>query len=340
MAVADASLAGRFGALEWAARAAAWAGIVFLVVAVPVLLPLRANDFSLAVIYAIVGLSLNVLIGHAGQISLGHQGFFGVGAFMSAYTVTVWEQTFWAGLVVGAISGAVASLLMGMAALRVRGLYLALVTLVYGRMAEESLFTLKPFGEGAGLPAPRPAGFESGLSYYFLCLAVLLVVWYVDWRFTRSKAGRAVAAVRENEQVAASYGIPVAQYKLLAFVLSGIFVGLAGSLVAHQVTQVSPQTFDFRLALFFVILTVVGGLRSRPGIVLWAAVLTIVPTLFQGGSAPFVTEALSSALLVVVLVFKPGGIGQLISPVTSWLAGGPFRGRDEEWVEEGVRGRP
>ena len=345
MAVADVAVdAGRPSAVAagWIGRLAVWAGLGLVVLALPLQLDqFHSARWSLAVIYAITALSLNVLIGHAGQISLGHQGFLGVGAFMSAYTVSAWSQSFWAGLAVGALSGALASLLMGVAALRVTGLYLALVTLVYGRMAESSLFNLKIFGAGAGVEAPRPGGFETQRAYYFLCLAVLLVVWYLDWRFTRSKAGRAVAAVRENEQVAASYAVPVARYKLLAFVLSGVFVGAAGALLAHQVTRVSPNTFDFSLALFFVIVTVVGGLRSRPGIVLFTVVMTLLPQYLSSGNAPFVTRAFSSALLVVVLVFYPGGIGQLIRPLTRWLAGGPFsRGDDEDFVEEGVRGRP
>jgi branched-chain amino acid transport system permease protein len=326
----------------WIARGIAWLAIGFVLVVLPLqLAEYHSARWSLAVIYAIVALSLNVLIGHAGQLSLGHQGFFGVGAMVSAYVVAVHGQEFWIGLLVAALSGAAASALMGVVALRVRGLYLALVTLVYGRMAEASIFTLPVFGSGAGVEAPRPQGFEGQRSWYYLCLAALILVWYLDWRFTTSKAGRAVAAVRSNEQVAASYAVPVARYKLLAFVLSGVMVGIAGSLFAHLNRRVDPQTFDFSLALFFVIVTVVGGLRSRPGVVLFAVALTLLPEYMSSGSAPFVSQALSALLLVAVLVFAPGGVGQLIRPVTRWLAGGPFeRNQRERFVEEGVRGRP
>jgi branched-chain amino acid transport system permease protein len=329
---------------EWAARGAAWAVIGFMVFGLPLVLDeFWSVRLSLAVTYAITALSLNVLIGYAGQISLGHQGFFGVGAFMSGYVMSVHDQTFWAGLVAGMLSGAVASLLMGVVALRVRGLYLALVTLVYGRMAEASLFTLPLFGRGAGVEAPRPDGFEGERAYYYLCFAALLVVLYVNWRFTRSRAGRAVAAIRENEQVAASYAVPVARYKLLAFVVAGIFVGLAGGLFGHLNRQVSPQTFDFSLALFFIIVTVVGGLRSPAGIVVWTAAFTLIPEWLRdefGNDAPFISRAVGAGLLVVVLVFYSGGVGQLIRPVTRWLSGGPFARGEEEYVEEGVRGRP
>ena len=329
----------------WIARGAVWVALAFVVLVLPLQLEnFHAQRWSLAVIYAMAALSLNVLIGYAGQISLGHQGFLGVGAFVSAYMVSAHGQTFWAGVVVAAAVTALASLLMGLVALRVRGLYLALVTLVFGRMAQETLFNLKIFGKGAGVEAPRPDAFASDHAFYFLCLIGLALVLYADWRFTKSKAGRAVTAVRENEQVAASYAIPVAQYKLLAFVLSGVFVGLAGALYAHRITRIEPQSLDFSLALFLIIVTVVGGLRSRPGVVIWTVGFTLLPEYLAdtfGSNAPFISQAVGAALLVVILVFYPGGIGQLIRPFTRWMGGGPFK-RDEDggFVEEGVRGRP
>ncbi len=329
----------------WAARGLAWAGLAFVVVVLPLLLPqFHAFRWSEAVILAIAALSLNVLIGHAGQISLGHQGFFGVGAFFAAYTVTVGGQSFWVALVSGALTGAVASLLMGVVALRIKGLYLALVTLAYGRLAQETLFNLPMFGRGAGVEAPRPDILQTNRAFYLFCLLMLGVVLYLDWRFTRSKAGRAVSAARENEQVASSYGIPVARYKLLAFVLSGVFVGLAGTLYAFWNQRVASQDLDFELALFLVIATVVGGVRSRIGVVVFTTLFHLIPDYLSdtfGTSAPFLSLAAGAFLLVAILVYAPGGVGQIIRPITRWMGGGPFaRGDDEGFVEEGVRGRP
>jgi branched-chain amino acid transport system permease protein len=347
MAVADASVGGeRFPvAAGWLARGAVWAGLAALVLLLPLSLEqFHAQRWSLAVVYAIAALSLNVLIGYAGQISLGHQGFLGVGAFTSAYVVTTHGQTVWVGILAGALTGALTSALMGVVALRVRGLYLALVTLAYGRMAQESLFNLSIFGAGAGVEAPRPDGFTSDRAFYYLCLMALALVLYIDWRFATSKAGRAVNAVRENEQVAASYGVPVARYKLLAFVVSGAFVGLAGALYAHRNGRIDAQNLEFQLALFLILVTVVGGLRSRTGVVVWTAVFTLIPEYLRdtfGNDAPFLSQAVGAALLVVILVFFPGGIGQLIRPFTRWLSGGPFaRDRETVFVQEGQRGRP
>lgn len=346
------------GLVAWLPRMAAWAFIGYLALLLPLRLQQFHSDrFALAVIYAIVALSLNVLIGYAGQISLGHQGFFGVGAFTSAWIVTSQGQSFWIGLVAAAIGGAITSALMGVVALRVKGLYLALVTLAYGRLAQESLFLLPAFGGGAGIEAPRPAGFTTDRSYYYLCLVVLVVVLYTDWRFVKSKAGRAVNALRENEQVASSYAVNIRTYKLLAFVLAGIYVGLAGALFAHRNQRVVAADFEFQLALLFVIMTVVGGIRDRVGVVIggvffalfsdyladflakeWVA--DVLPH-FVNQNRDQLGSVVGAVLLVITLIQYPGGIGQQLRPVRSWLTGGPFSaGHSEGFVEEGVRGRP
>jgi branched-chain amino acid transport system permease protein len=330
--------------VRWAPRLVVWAAIAALVLIYPLsLADFHSQRFSLAVVFAIGALSLNVLIGYAGQISLGHQGFLGVGAFVSAYTVTSLQQSFWVGIAAGALSGALASLLMGMVALRVRGLYLALVTLAYGRMAQETIFNLRIFGRGSGVEAPRPEMLAGDRAFYYFTLVALAVVLFINWRFVRSKAGRAVNAIRENEQVASSYGIPVARYKLLAFVVSGAFIGLAGALYAFRNGRIDSQGLGFPLALLLVILTVVGGLRSPAGIVVFAAFFELAPTYVGdefGLQWSFWFLALGGALLVITLVSYPGGVGQQIKPLTSWLTGGSLRVHHDEFVQEGVSGRP
>lgn len=329
---------------RWAPRLVVWGLIAALVLLYPLALAdFHSQRFSLAVVFAIGALSLNVLIGYAGQISLGHQGFLGVGAFFSAYVVTSLQQSFFVGLAAGALSGAVASLLMGMVALRVRGLYLALVTLAYGRMAQETIFNLRIFGSGSGVEAARPEFLASDRAFYYFTLAALVVVLFVNWRFVRSKAGRAVNAIRENEQVASSYGIPVARYKLMAFVVSGAFIGLAGALYAFRNGRIDSQGLGFPLALLLVILTVVGGLRSPGGILVFAAFFDLAPLYIGdrfGLQWSFWFLALGGILLVLTLVLYPGGVGQQIKPLSSWLTGGSIRVHHDEHVQEGVSGRP
>jgi branched-chain amino acid transport system permease protein len=352
----------RPGRSGWIGRGAVWAFLAWLVLGLPVnwFSPFHVgvtdiDILSLAAIYAIGGLSLNVLLGYAGQISLGHQAFVGLGAFTSAYIVTNLQLSFFLAVAVAAAFGAVQATLLGAISLRLTGLYFALVTLAYGTFAEETLFGIAAItgGEG-GKPAPRPPGFEDGYSYYYLCLGFLALVLWLDWRLTRSKAGRALAALRENPRVASSYGINVKAYILVAFAVSGIFAGIAGSLMAHHDEVIVGSSFDFRLALLFILMTVVGGLRSRVGVVIGSAFFALLEEKllvkmlenvvgfllapFGGGGGSltgffentlglpldFVGLIVGPVLLLLTITMYPGGIGQQVAPIRLWLTGHPF----------------
>ncbi|MGH3370928.1 MAG: branched-chain amino acid ABC transporter permease [Nocardioidaceae bacterium] len=336
----------RPGTGGWFARGLVWLFLAWVVLAFPV------NRFSpyevgvadidvasLAVIYAIGGLSLNVLLGYAGQISLGHQAFVGLGAFASAYVVTNLQLSFWLAVAVAAAFGAVQATLLGAISLRLSGLYFALVTLAYGTFAEETLFGIAAItgGEG-GKPAPRPLGFEDGYSYYYLCLGFLALVLWIDWRLTRTKGGRALNALRENPRVASSYGINVKAYILLAFAVSGIFAGVAGSLMAHHDEVIVGSSFDFELALLFVLMTVVGGLRDRVGVVIGSVFFAMLGEgrlvsllhlegFFEGWlglPVDFVALVVGPILLLLTITMYPGGIGQQVAPIRVWLTGHRF----------------
>ena len=193
------------------ARGVLWLGVAYLVLLFPLDRP--AGDlvtYTTAVCYGIVALSLNVLLGYVGQISLGHQAFVGVGAFASAYMVTVQGQSFWVGVLAAAAIGGGQALVLGGVSLRIRGLYFALVTLAYGLVAEQNIFQIQELtGGGAGQPAPKPELFDTDWRYYYLCLAFLALVLLVDWRMMRTKAGRSLLALRENPRVASTFGINV-----------------------------------------------------------------------------------------------------------------------------------
>ncbi|MFI7680340.1 branched-chain amino acid ABC transporter permease [Actinophytocola sp. NPDC049390] len=345
-ATVDSPVRFRPGAVGVLARGVGWAVLVWLVLAVPgnIASPfeLGAADvsaLSLAAIYGIVGLSLNVLIGYAGQISFGHQAFVGLGAFTSAYVVTDLHIEFWLALPIAAALSGLQAAVLGAISLRLTGLYFALVTLAYGLFAEETLFGIAGFtgGEG-GKDAPRPMGFDDDHRYYYLCLGFLAVVLWLDWRLTRSKGGRALQALRENPRVAASFGIDVKAYILLAFATSGVFAGVAGSLFAHNAGLVVPSKFGFELALVFVLMTVVGGLRSRSGVVIGSAFFALMGTgkLVEflnlegfvegtiGLPKDFVGLVVGPVLLLLTITLFPGGIGQQIAPVREWLLGRRF----------------
>ena len=249
-------------------RGVLMAALLGLVLAAPLLMPdAQVNIVSRVACFAIVALSLNVLLGYTGQVSLGHSAFLGVGAFSAGYAITELELPWIMAQLVAIGIGVLAALVLGIVALRVKGLYLALVTLAYGLFAERVLFGIGPITQGgAGMPAARPEAIGlNDVAYAYICIAALVLVWILDWRLTSSKAGRAIQAIRDSEKVAASWGINVTGYKLLAFVISGALAGLAGGLFASIEQIVSNLTFTFTLSLTFLLMVVIGGVGSRLG---------------------------------------------------------------------------
>ena len=341
------------------ARAVVWAAIAWFVLIFPLgRESFEVREFARAGAYAIVGLSLNVLLGYVGQISLGHQAFVGIGAFTSAYIVTEQNLSFWVGVAAAVAVGGAQALALGGVSLRITGLYFALVTLSYGLVAKDNIFEIQEFtGGGLGQLAPRPDRFESNYRYYYLCLGFLALVLWIDWRMMRTKSGRALLALRENPRVASTFGVNVRAFTMFAFVMSGAVAGLGGALLAHNTGRASPNDWNFNLALLFVIMTVVGGLRSRAGIVIGAAFFALLGYLLERlpaftlgiGSvhfigvndegtikvlgapeltsefAPFVIGPL---LLLLTLALYPGGIGQQIRPIVQWLCGRRFDPKD------------
>jgi branched-chain amino acid transport system permease protein len=342
-----------FGPIRWVPRILVMLGIAYLVlIRMPgdeAFAPFAAD----ACIYAIVGLSLNILIGYTGQLSLGHNGFFGIGAFSAAYALTVQHIPFAATFAVAAVTGALFALLMGVVALRITGLYLALITLVFGLTLEESLFEVEWLtNAGAGQAADRPEFLFSDQNFFYFCLAFLAVALYIDYRLLKSKAGRALLALKENERVAEAFGINVTAFKLLAFVLSGTLAGVAGALLAYRIGIVTASGLGFNLALTFVLMTVVGGLGSRVGVVLGATLFATLSYLLDqtwlhsvqqfvfrsDNLEQFAPQFIGALGLLLTIVLNPGGIAQQVRPITNWLAGKPFSLHDDHDGPAAVEG--
>jgi branched-chain amino acid transport system permease protein len=246
---------------------------------------------------------------------------------------------FWVGLTVAGLTGTVMAVLLGLVALRIRGLYLALITLAFGLMAETTIFNWRAFtGGGAGAAAPRPAAFQSNEAYTYVCLAILALFLFVDWRLVKTRAGRAITAFRNDERVAATLGVNVTLYKLLSFGVAGFLAGVAGGLFGHWNQAVQALDFELRTALVWVLMAVVGGLGSRAGVVIGSAFFAVFPLYLSavaGGATinlPGVGEVLiqtlspffGAFLLLITITLYPGGIGQQILPFRRWLAGGPL----------------
>lgn len=338
----------RPSARGWVARLGIMAGLLFLVLWTISAVPnFWADRIALAIVYAIIGLSLNVVLGYTGQVSLGHHAFVGIAAFVSAYYVTEKAgctlegcsmTSFSIGVFVAVMTGIMSAGLLGLVALRIKGLYLALITLTYGFVAVNSLFEIPALTRGgAGMPAPRPDQFSSDKGYAYLCLMFLALALFIDWRVIRSKVGRAILAVKHSEPVAASYAINVTSYKVIAFMLSGAFAGLAGALFAHRVETVVAADFEFQNALLWVLMVVVGGLGRRIGVVIGSMFFALFPFLIQlvtplnewlqvtlKRDPEEFTLVIGPLLALLTIIQFPGGIAEQISPITRWFSGQPF----------------
>jgi len=268
--------------------------------------------------FAIAGLSLNVLTGYAGQISLGQYAFVGTGAFTTGIVTGVNDLRLpWlAALALSAVTGGLLAFVVGLPALRLRGLYLAVVTIGVAYAAYQSLFRIDAIGGGsAGKTAPRPyvgsQVISSNADFLAIALVVLVFVWQVDVNLTRSWVGRAFQAVRADEQVAASFGVDVARTKLLAFTISGAMAGVGGAVLATAFGTVSSDGFRYERSLLLVVVVVLGGLGSRAGVVAASFFAILLPeiliTVFGTGIRGY-DLVLNGALLMFTISRHPTGL--------------------------------
>ncbi|MHB8509874.1 MAG: branched-chain amino acid ABC transporter ATP-binding protein/permease [Candidatus Dormibacteria bacterium] len=281
-----------------------------------------ANILSYGVIAAILAISLNLVMGYAGQLSLAQASFLGLGSFVTGFTVArVGPTSPWslpAALLVSVLVGAAVAVAVGLPALRLRGVYLAVATFAFADAFENYIFNLQELtGLGSGITVHRPflGSFQLRTSSSMLAfvLAWLAVAWLLDSRLLSIRHGRALLAIRENEQVASSFGVPVWREKLRAFLISGALAGLAGCLFAYQVSVVVKASFLLQASLTYLIVVVVGGLGSRPGVVASAVLFTLLPrwfTFLAGWDL-----ILLSGLLVYTLVRHPGGLPEQVADI-------------------------
>ncbi|HLI52749.1 MAG TPA: ATP-binding cassette domain-containing protein [Acidimicrobiales bacterium] len=297
-----------------AARVAGMAALVAVAALVPVSLS-AARDTLLAAIavYAIVAVSMVVLTGWAGQLSLGQFAFVGIGASVTGALLVHAGADLFVALVAAAAAGGAGALLLGLPSLRVPGLFLGVVTLAFAVPVSTWLLdnTYFPLLTPPLVPSPDLLGripLSSPLALYELCLAVLAVSLLVCRAFRYSRAGRALLAVRDNDRAAASFGVSPARTKLVAFVLSGMLAGVAGGLYTLVLRGVPFSGFNPEESVVVFTMVVVGGLGSLPGALLGAAYVEGAQY-FLGGAAQLLA---TGAGLLVLLMVLPGGLGELL----------------------------
>jgi ABC-type branched-subunit amino acid transport system ATPase component/ABC-type branched-subunit amino acid transport system permease subunit len=270
--------------------------------------------------YALAALPLNLLMGYAGQISLGHAAFLGLGAFATGIITGRDGLPFLLGLAVSAAVGGLSALVIGLPALRLRGLYLALVTLGFGLAMFSLVFRLRAVTGGyAGVGVPRPeAGtfvFSRNADLLALIVVIFGLVWALDRNVVRSKVGRAFLALRQDEEVAAGFGIDVARYKLYAFVLYGALSAVAGAVLGTVIGFAQQESFTFDVSLLFVAIVLLGGARSRAGVAVAAFFFGFLPRYFSFLHGWELVAA--PALVLYSLVRHPGGLGQSLELLRS-----------------------
>jgi branched-chain amino acid transport system permease protein len=268
----------------------------------------------MAGIFGVLALSLNLLLGFTGQLSLGHAAFFGIGAYTSALLTLKLEWSFWSALVAAVALAAAAGWLIGRLALKLRGAYFVLVTISFaGVISLVSVnwieLTNGPLGL-PGVPAPELWGWSlrSKSAYYYLVLVALALSFLVCARLVRSRIGRAFVALRENEALAESIGVDVTHYLVLAAVVSAGMAGLGGSLYAHYTRFVSPEVFLFTYTVTMVVMVVAGGKGTLAGPLVGAVLFTTLPEALREATSWQWQMLAYGVLLVLLVFFIPRGI--------------------------------
>ena len=291
------------------------------------LIPIPFGDFgffvgSYALVYAMIGLSVTVVTGYAGLISLMPYSFAGIGAVITGLAMQSWGWPFWLAVPLASVATVPVAILVGATAVRLKGLYLAIATLTFAAMLGETFFSWQSTTNGlVGWKVERPIlgglSFGGDPMFYVLCLTVaLLMVWMIEGLRT-SRIGRSMLAVRDNEREAQALGINVMKTKLAAFVISGMIAGVGGAFLAVLLTNVVSQpafqspSADFT-SIFLLTLVVIGGIDRAWGAFFGAIVFAVQQQVFQGAEFFFAFVGIYSALLLILfLMFRPGGLLQV-----------------------------
>ncbi len=263
-------------------------------------------------IYTLLVVGLNLLLGYAGQISLGHAAFFGLGAYTSGILTATYGVNPWLALVAGLVVSGTAAYLIGIPALKLRGYYLAMATLGFGIIIYIILNQAHDLTGGpsglSGIPSLALAGFDINTPrrLFLLIWIIVGVILWISANLVNSRTGRAIRALHDSEAGAESLGIDTFRMKLKIFVWSALYASLAGSLYAYTLNFIAPASFGFMFSIKLVTMVVLGGMASIWGSLLGAGVLTMLPevlTVFHDFEV-----VIFGLILIVVMIFLPRGL--------------------------------
>lgn len=275
---------------------------------------------NMIIIYSIVAIGFNILLGYAGQISLGHAAFMGLGAYVSAYITSNLELPFLLSLLLSGLVPMVIGVILGLVALRLEGHYLAIATLGFGVAIQQTFKEWIGFTNGfSGTRAPYPEifGFALRDREHFLVFAIIVCVVLILFahNLLTSKTGRALIAMRDSEHAAQAMGVSLLKYKLIAFALSAFYAGIAGSLYVHLIRFTEPTQWGIDLSLNLLAMVVIGGLASIPGSVIGAAFIVLVPEIVKDveflQGIKNVASIFTGIALILVIMFFPYGLARV-----------------------------
>lgn len=234
-----------------------------------------AGVITLACINIVLATSLNLASGYLGQLTLGHAGFMSVGAYVSALLSLKTGTPFFVSLIIGSLVAAVVGLIIGIPTLRLKGDYLCIITLAFNEIIRVIMLNLDITNGAKGLMGiPKNTSFTVG--FVSVCVTI-----YTIYCIVKSRQGRAIISIKEDEIASELTGIPTSYYKILAFVISAFFAGLAGGLYAHYLGILVPKTFDYNKSVEILVMVVLGGLGNLKGSVIAAIVMTFLPELLR-----------------------------------------------------------
>lgn len=290
----------------------------------------QVSQLTFILIYAIAGVGLQLLLGFCGLLSLGQAGFLAIGAY-SCIFLERRGLSFVVALPACAFISAAAGALLGVPVLRLRGLYLAVATMSLGFIIEEVAARWTAVtGGNAGTIVPPITVWDYSLStdvpFYFLCVGLCLLALWLAANILRSPTGRAMVAVRDSQIAAQSMGVETARIKTIAFALSAFFAGIAGALMAHKLTYVSPDQFTLSLSIELLVMILIGGVGSLRGVLFGAVFLVAMPEflaalekILPNVNLPALRPLAFGLLLILVMLFEPRGINGLLDKVTGYF---------------------
>ena len=277
------------------------------------LLAERINPYVLFILYdiginIILAVSLNLINGYTGQFSLGHAGFMAVGAYTAAVITNQFGDLnafaagalFLGALLAGGLLAAVTGLLVGLPTLRLRGDYLAIVTLGFGEIIRVVFQNMEKVGAARGYSVMH------GYTSFFWTFSMAAVTIYIVTALVHSTYGRGFIAVRDDEVAAEAMGINTTKYKVTAFVVGAFFAGIAGGLYAHSKQFITPGGFNFMESIAIVVMVILGGMGNTPGVILAAVLLTVLPEVLRPVAQ--YRMIIYSLLLIVLMLTRPQGL--------------------------------